>query len=93
MPEEEKKCQEPGCSGVLDVNAFVILQTGGCAIFSMGYPCNVCGRLHKWDGPELIFNDRGQKLFRKVERGEALIEYRDANNIPILATTALGDDL
>lgn len=90
---EEKKCQEPGCSGVLDASAFVILQAGGCAISSMGYPCDICSRLHKWDGPELIFNDRGQKLFRKVERGKALIECRDANNIPILAVTAVGDGL
>jgi len=89
---ENKKCQEPDCPGFLDVNGFVILQVGGCAISSLGYPCDVCGRLHKWDGPELIFNDRGQQLFRIIERGKVLVEYRD-KNIPIMAETATGDDL
>lgn len=81
---EERKCQEPGCSGFLDVNAFVILRSGGCAVSSLGYPCNICGRLHRWDGPEPISNDRGQRLFRKVEEGKIIIEYRNANNITII---------
>ncbi|OGZ63627.1 MAG: hypothetical protein A2998_01245 [Candidatus Staskawiczbacteria bacterium RIFCSPLOWO2_01_FULL_37_25b] len=84
MPEQ-KKCQEPNCSGILDVNGFMILQKGGCALASLAYPCNVCGRLHKWDGPELVFNRHSQRLFRRVENGKVFIDCKDSNNNLIIS--------
>lgn len=88
---DEKKCQEPECAGVLDVNSFVILQAGGCAISSLAYPCNTCSRLHRWDGEQLV-NARGQRLFRKVERGKVRIVAIDESNNPILAFAPAGEE-
>jgi hypothetical protein len=67
-------CKEPGCDGAVDANDFVVLQTGGCSISSLGYACAKCGRLHEYDGT--LFNSRdGQKLFsengKAVKRGNS----------------------
>jgi len=84
---EQKKCQESGCTGILDPNVFIFLQKGGCALASLRYPCSECGRLHKWDGPKLAFNDSGQRLFYRVEDEKVFIDCKDENNNLVVSLT------
>jgi len=64
MEAKPKKCREKGCTGSVDLDKPVTLQTG-CSSYSSAYPCNKCGRLHWYFGKYVsgVRNRKGEKTF------------------------------
>lgn len=64
--EKPKKCREKGCSGLVNLNMPVLLQTG-CRSCAYAYPCDKCEMLHWFYNKRVsgVRNRSGEKTFHK----------------------------
>jgi hypothetical protein len=101
-----KKCRMIGCLGKIATKPGTYLQTG-CQMHSPAYQCNVCGRLHTYEGNP-FFNRPGNPVYLKKDglsfdevqhvtvwrfKTKADFQNRDADNATFLGEAAKVGDL